>query len=101
MRITVFEKTAKAKNGSTFKVYVSKLVKKDGSELYVSVRFHNDLRKPSEFPAIIEVPKEKANLQHKEYTRSDGGIGDRYTLWLNGYQETGEKYVDHSLDDFE
>lgn len=101
MKITVFEKQRKAKNGNAFKVYVTNLIKKDGSKLYVTVRFKDGVKKPTEFPVIINVPKEKANLSEREFTRSDGGTGVNYTLWVNGYEETGEKYVDHSLDDFE
>lgn len=101
MRITVFRKVAKSKDGRAFDVYVSKLRKKDGSEQYVSVKFRKEVQLPAEFPAIIEVSKDHANLAKKSFDRENGEKGERYTLWIDSYIPTGEKYVDHSLEDFE
>lgn len=101
MKITVFKKQVQAKNGNKFGVYSTKLQKKDGTEQYAVVRFLNDVTKPEEYPAIISVNKSDANLSRKEYTNTDTGeIGYNYTLWVSAYTPTGEKYIDHSLDDF-
>lgn len=101
MKITVFKREAQAKNGNKFAAYSTKLQKKDGTEQYCAVKFHKDLTVPAEFPAIIEVPKDHANLSRKQYTNTDTGeIGYNYTLWVSAYTATGEKYVDHSLDEF-
>lgn len=103
MKVTVFQRTATSKDGKKFNAYCAKLNRKDGGEQYVTVKFRQSVKLPSEFPAIIEVPKDAANLARKEYTANEetGEVGYRYTLWIEKYTETGEKFVDHSLDDFE
>lgn len=100
MKVTVFEKQAQAKDGRKFKVYSAKLARKDGTEQYVTVKFRKELQLPAEFPAIINVSKQDANLSRKEWTADDGETGYRFTLWITNYTATGEKFVDHSLDDF-
>ena len=98
MKITVFSKKISKHDGSKFTGYVTKLKKKDGSELYCRVRFHEGCSAPRECPAIIEV--EKANLVKRHYENEDKAY-DIYTLWITDWKPTDEKYVDHSLDDFE
>ena len=100
MKITVFSKKITKQDGSKFTGYVTKLHKKDGSEIYCRVRFHEGCGVPHEFPAIIEVKKDYANLVRKHYTNDDKEY-DIYTLWITDWSPTEEKYVDHSLDDFE
>ena len=100
MKITVFSKKISKHDGSKFTGYVTKLKKKDGSEIYCRVRFHEGCDTPHEFPAIIEVKKDYANLVRKHYTNDDKEY-DIYTLWITDWKPTEEKYVDHSLDDFE
>lgn len=102
MRITVFSKKISKHDGSKFTGYVTKLKKKDGSEIYCHVRFHEGCSAPRECPAIIEVNKDKANLIKRHYTSEDEDKEyDIYTLWITDWNPTEEKYVDHSLDDFE
>lgn len=103
MKVTVFQRTATSKDGKKFSAYCAKLHRKDGGEQYVTVKFRQSVKVPAEFPAIIEVPRESANLARKEYTANEetGEVGYRYTLWVEKYTETGEKFVDHSLDDFD
>ena len=96
MKITVFSK----KISSKFTGYVTKLKKKDGTEIYCRVRFREGCSAPSVCPAIIEVEKDYANLVKKHYKNDDKEY-DIYTLWINNWETTLEKYVDHSLDDFE
>ena len=100
MKITVFSKKISKHDGSKFTGYVTKLKKKDGSEIYCRVRFHEGCSAPRECPAIIEVEKDKANLIKRHYEKEDKAY-DIYTLWINDWVPTEEKYVDHSLDDFE
>lgn len=101
MKVTVFQRTATTHEGKKFSAYCARLHRKDGSEQYVTVKFKQSVKVPAEFPAIIEVPKEFANLSRTEYTMDDGNTAYRYTLWIESYNETGEKFVDHSLDDFD
>lgn len=100
MKITVFSKKISKHDGSKFTGYVTKLKKKDGSEIYCRVRFHDGCNGPRECPAIIEVKKDKANLVKRHYKNDDKEY-DIYTLWITDWNLSEEKYVDHSLDDFE
>ena len=100
MKITVFSKKISKHDGSKFTGYVTKLKKKDGSEIYCRVRFHEGCSAPRECPVIIEVEKDKANLIKRHYENEDKAY-DIYTLWVIDWNPTEEKYVDHSLDDFE
>ena len=100
MKITVFSKKITKHDGSKFTGYVTKLKKKDGSEIYCRVRFREGCSAPRECPAIIAVNKDKANLIKRHYTTEDKEY-DIYTLWITDWTPTEEKYVDRSLDDFE
>ena len=100
MKITVFSKKISKHDGSKFTGYVTKLKKKDGSEIYCRVRFREGCAAPGKFPAIIEVEKDHANLVRRHYKNDDKEY-DIYTLWITDWEPTDEKYIDHSLDDFE
>lgn len=101
MKIIVFSKKISKHDGSKFTGYVTKLHKKDGSEIYCRVRFHEGCSTPRECPAIIDVNKDNANLIKRTYENDEGKAYDIYTLWITDWSPTEEKYVDHSLDDFE
>ena len=100
MKITVFSKKISKHDGSKFTGYVTKLHKKDGSEIYCRVRFREGCSAPRECPAIIEVEKDHANLVRRHYKNDDKEY-DIYTLWISDWYPTDEKYIDHSLDEFE
>lgn len=101
MIISVFAKTGTTKDGKKFDRYIGKLTKKDGSELTVAIKFREDCGKPKSFPCNIIVDKDNANLTHPEYVREDTGeVVKGNTLWVSAWK-LGEKYVDHSLDEFE
>lgn len=100
MRITVFERTVKAQNGSTFPVYSTKLVNRvTGEEIYPRVRFQKVAGIPDAFPCIIDVEKGDANLAKRTW-EAKGKSGINYTLWVKAWKDSGEEYVDHSLDAF-
>ena len=86
MKVLVFGKKRQTKDGKTFTAYVSKLQKRDGSEITAGVKFREDCGAPKleETPCYIEVDKANANLDHKtvEVTTEDGEIKDvdRFTL---------------------
>ena len=100
MKITVFSKKINKHDGSKFTGYVTKLKKKDGSEIYCRVRFREGCSAPRECPAIIEVERDHANLVKRHYKNDDKEY-DIYTLWITDWEPTDEKYIDHSLDEFE
>ena len=100
MKITVFSKKISKHDGSKFTGYVTKLTKKEGSEIYCRVRFREGCSAPRECPAIIEVEKDHANLVRRHYKNDDKEY-DIYTLWITDWEPTDEKYIDHSLDEFE
>lgn len=101
MKLTVFSKTMKSKEDRKFKVYLTRLRKKDGEEVPVRVSWAEGVVIPATFPCVILVDKKDANLSTKSYKDSEGNQGVSYTLWVNDYKPSGEEYVDHSLDDFE
>lgn len=102
MKVTVFQRVMHTHEGKAFNTYCARLKRKDGTEQYVNVKFKQNLTVPTDFPAILTIEKTDANLSRKEYTDKDSGdVGYRYTLWVSNYTATGEKFVDHSLDDFE
>lgn len=105
MKVTLFRKQGTTKDGRKFNIYVSTLTRKDGSKQYVTVKYSGgDDRKefnPNKCPYIIDIPRDAANLQIKHWVDRNGETREDYTLWVKDYVETSEKYVDHSLDDFE
>lgn len=103
MKITLFAKTAHSRDGKAFIRYIGKLTNKEGKEVTMTVRPTGDIPQfvQSKCPYIIEFDKKDANLQSKKYTDKDGNERTSYTLWVKKYKESDEKFVDHSLDDFD
>lgn len=100
MKITVYAKKRKTGDGRSFVSYLSKLRKKDGEELTVSVKFKEG-EVPGAFPVNLEVPKEGANLAHRKYQNKKGEDAISYTLWVNTWEPSPDVWRDDSLDDFE
>lgn len=101
MKITVFSKKCETKDSKKFNKYVTKMTKKDGSEIYADVVLPEDDKiKSDECPIIIEFEKSNANLSTKRGTTEDGKTYERHTLWVKKYTRSKEKYVDNSLDEF-
>ena len=103
MKITLFAKTAHSKDGKAFIRYITSMKDKDGKEISMSVRTPSDVPAfvQSKCPYIVEFNKEDANLQARRCTDKNGNEKISYTLWLKAYKESADKYVDHSLDNFE
>lgn len=105
MQITVFAKKRTSREGKPFTVYVSRMTKKDGSEVSVSVKFKDECGspKPEDCPLNIVFEQRDGNLSAREYTvhDEDGVVETKraFTLWLSNWRE-GEPYEDHSLDEF-
>ena len=101
MKITVFVKKGTTKDGKKFYNYVSKLVKVNGDEVYVTVKFpEDDKPKADECPLNIEFDKSDANLSVTKDTAEDGTVYEHKTLWVKKYTRSKDKYVDKSLDEF-
>jgi hypothetical protein len=102
MKLTIFSKSLRSKEGKPFKVYLSRLRNnKTGEEVTCRVNFPEGTAIPPTFPVIVTVDKQNANLSERKYTDESGQTHTTYTLWVKAYTLTGEEYVDHSLDDFE
>lgn len=112
MKLNIFVKKGKSKDGRVFPIYLSTLTKKDGTEIKVSVKFRQDAKQPelADCPCVIEFDKKNANLTIKEikdsetgeflYDEATGEVKTSKTLWVSAWKMVGP-YVDHSLDDFE
>lgn len=103
MMTAIFAKKKKSSDGREFYVYLGRLHRKDGTELPVTVKFRDNVPKPSpkDCPMNIEFTKEAGNLSSRTYEDADSSeLRTAWTLWLSDW-EPGPAYVDDSLDDFE
>lgn len=107
-RITVFQKTGKKKDGTTFKKYVTTLNKKDGTKVYADVKFPNEVLGDYQadngtvvkFPCIIIFDGNM--ITRKTKSTAKDGTEKEYTnnyIWVKEIKGIDE-YVDTSLDDF-
>lgn len=104
MKITIYAKTAHGKDGKTFIRFLGKMHnRKTGEEITVSVNASKGAPRfdESKCPMNIEYDKADGNLSAKKYTAKDGTEKTSYALWLKNWKESEDKFVDHSLDDFE
>lgn len=104
MKVTVFTKTGKKHDGTTFKKFVTTLTRKDGEKVYADVKFPNDILNEYQastgqvitFPVVITF---KGNMSTKHTTTDDGNEYTNHYLWIKEIISV-EPYVDTSLDDF-
>lgn len=103
MQISIFAKNRTTKEGKNFVSYLSRLKKKDGTEVPVTVKFREADCKPvpqADCPCMIDVDKSCSSLSSQKFENEKGEPGIGYTLWVGGWEYAGE-FEDHSLDDFE
>ena len=107
MKALIFAQKKQTKEGKPFNTYLARLTKKDGEEIVVEAKFREECGNPKadKCPMYIEYDREDANLSEKKEKYIDE-VGEekevvRRRLWISKYTESEEKYVDHSLDDFE
>lgn len=107
MRIVVFKKMIKYEKGD-FPVYSTKLLTKDGRELFCKVRFTSKAEDPKkcDFPLAIEVKKADANLSERTVDVIDpetdlSRLVDERTLWINKWAKSVIPFEDNSLDGIE
>lgn len=111
MQINVFGK-AVSWNGKTFASYFTRLRNsKTGEEKTFNVKFRQDCDQPElkNCPCIIEVPREKMNLQEKiimdkesglPFVDENGQVKISRNIWISAWDYIGP-FIDHSLDDYE
>lgn len=107
MQITIFAKKATTKEGKNFTRYISRLTKKSGEEVTVTVKFREECGSPSaeDCPLNILVENGDCNLSTRWYdsTDSNGEVVRResHTLWVSDWmRDTANPYEDHSMDEF-
>lgn len=104
MQSTIFAKKRTAGDGRQFNSYLTKLTKKDGTEITVQVKFREECGEPKKFPINIVYDKSDVNYSEKSETYIDPKTQEeketvRRILWVSKWTE-GEPYVDTSMDDF-
>lgn len=103
MTFNLFGKKCTTDDEKTFFNYFATIVKKDGTEFPVKVKFRKDCGNPKNLPCVITINKKDANLSKETYTVVDNDgtehVQFKDVLWISAFKE--DKYVDHSLDDFE
>lgn len=104
MKTTVFAKKVKTNDGKSFFTFVTSLPKKDGTSQYMKVMYSGKDKNKSfdsdSCPVVIEFDRKNANISTTIYTTKEGDKRNCYTLWIQDYKVSDEKFVDHSLDDF-
>lgn len=101
--ITIFAKKRTTKDGKEFNTFITRLTKKDGNHVVVSVMFPQDNKpKAADCPLNIEVPKGMMNLSTRTITDdTTGATIERCTLWVKEWSASTSPYVDTSLDEFD
>lgn len=102
MQVTIYAKKRNTKEGKVFYSYITKLTKKDGSEVTTGVKFRDECGapKPDQCPCNIVLEKGDCNFSTKNLTDEETGeVLQSNTLWVNNWTK-GEEYIDHSMDDF-
>ena len=107
MKVVIFSQKKKTKEGREFNTYLATLTNKDGEEVKIEAKFREECGAPDpkKCPIILEVEKSAANISKKKEIYKDE-LGEdkeviRRRLWISRWSESDEKFVDHSMDDFE
>ena len=103
MKINVFGKKRTTEDGKKFYTYLTKLSKKDGTEVTTQVKFREECGNPKKVPCTIEFDKKNANYSETDDYYIDENDVEvpfvRRELWITNYTESD--YIDTSMDDFE
>lgn len=105
MTLTVFAKKRQVtEDGKAriFYTYLTKLTKKDGTEITTAVKFPEDCPAPKAdiCPCNIDVERQNMNYNEKTETNEDGVSFVSRVLWVKKYSLSDVEYIDHSMDDF-
>ena len=102
MEISIYAKKRSTKEGKAFFSYITRLTKKDGTEVSAAVKFRDTCTapRPEDCPCNIIVEKDSCNFSSKTITlESTGERIASSTLWVSAYAK-GSPFVDHSMDEF-
>lgn len=100
--ITIFAKKRTTIDGKKFYTYLTRLNKKDGSEVVASVKFREECGspEPKTCPCFINIPDGGCNYSVRPYIDEASGMElMSSTLWVNEW-EPGRSYIDTSMEDF-
>lgn len=107
MKVVIFAQKKKTKEGRVFFTYLATLTKKDGEEVKLEAKFREECGAPDpkKCPLILDVEKTDVNISEKKEAYTDE-VGEekeviKKRLWISRWSESDEKFVDHSMDDFE
>ena len=101
MRLEVFGKQRTNKDGKSFITYMSRITNmKTGETIPVQIKFIIGVEVPKELPIVINIEKKNANLVKENWENETGEAGVKNVLWISAVKSY-EKYIDHTLDDFE
>lgn len=103
MELTLFAKKRTTREGKSFYTYLTKLTRKDGTEVTTAVKFRDNgmtLPRPEDCPCNIIVEKKDANFSTRTLVNdTTGEMIQSNTLWVSAWTK-GAEYVDNSMDDF-
>ena len=103
MEIAIFAKKRQSNDGRTFYNYLTRLTRKDGTEISAVVKFRSNVTPPDPniCPLYIQFNKDDASFSSKTVVNEDTAeVITRNTLWVHAYQP-GRPWVDTSMDEFE
>lgn len=95
MKIELFAKKMKKKDGGTFTKYLTKIIKKDtGEKVSCEVKFCEEISKPKaeKCPCYVEIDE-------ASYSERKQGEYINRTLWVSNYHILDEEWVDHSMEE--
>ena len=95
MKIELFAKKMKKKEGGTFTKYLTKIIKKNtGEKVSCEVKFCEEVSKPKseKCPCYIEI-------EEASYSERKQGEYINRTLWVSNYHILDEEWVDHSMEE--
>ena len=101
MRLEVFGKQRTNKDGKSFITYMSRITNmKTGETIPVQIKFRIGVEVPKELPIVVNIEKKNANLVEENWENETGEAGVKHVLWISAVKSY-ERYIDHTLDDFE
>ena len=101
MRLEIFGKQRTNKDGKPFTTYLSRITNmKTGEIIPVQIKFRIGVEVPKELPIVANIEKKNANLVKEDWENEEGETGVKNIIWVSEVKSY-EKYIDHTLDDFE
>lgn len=102
MQTAIFAKKRTNSDGRVFYTFLTRLTRKDGTEVTAQVRFRDPAPQPEPdaCPMNIVFERPDANFTTKDIVNEETAeVVTSNTLWIKKWTQ-GEPYVDSSMDDF-